>query len=216
MLSGNKQNQAFVYNVLFSVEKYLHDKKDWDHALRKLNTWDQGDRYRLVAAFLGGNLLAWVYFYDSISHHWKPNFKKKNSTISCHSYIEPRLNKYDIPSAKTFCSEIIQSLPFHGAHHGTPMSAHEEMLFAKRCMMIARGHEIKKHHPIDSLTPPHGVWNALQSAITIREPILVFPVSDIETYQPISPMTEFAINCPSLPNAGMVECLKASGGSPLL
>jgi hypothetical protein len=44
--------------------------------------------------------------------------------------------------------------------------------------------------------------------------VLVFPVSDMETLEPVSTMTEFAINNCSLPNAGMIACLIAAGGSP--
>ena len=94
------------------------------------------------------------------------------------------------------------------------MSAHKEMLFVKEHIFLALGHQLKKSNESISPTPPHGVWNCLQSAIKMRQPVLVFPVSDMETYQPLTAMTEYAINSPSLPNAGMVACLIAAGGSP--
>ena len=54
MFSGYKQNQSFVYDVLLATEKYLNEYEGRDRALEHLDTWDEGDLYRLVAAFLGG------------------------------------------------------------------------------------------------------------------------------------------------------------------
>ena len=97
------------------------------------------------------------------------------------------------------------------------MSAQEEMMFVKKHIFLASGHDLEKQSIDDSIlaraSPPLKVWDCLQSAIEMCEPVLIFPVSDMETYQPIATMTESAINCPSLPNAGMVSCLKAAGGS---
>ena len=50
MFSGYKQNQSFVYDVLLATEQYLYKREGRDHALDKLNEWDEGDLYRLVAA----------------------------------------------------------------------------------------------------------------------------------------------------------------------
>jgi len=126
------------------------------------------------------------------------------------------MNKYDIPSAQQFCKDIKEALPLHGAHTGTPMSAHKEMNFIREHIysVLAPDHQLKKSHGCHAGTPPHGVWDCLQSAIKLREPVLVFPVADMESYQPLSGMNEYAINNPSLPNAGMIACLKAAGGSP--
>ena len=96
------------------------------------------------------------------------------------------------------------------------MSAHKEMLFVKEHIFEALGHKLKNTDKSNTTpsSPPHGVWNCLQAAMKMREPVLVFPVSNMETYEPISTMMEYAVNNPSLPNAGMVGCLIAAGGSP--
>jgi len=183
LFSGYKQSQTFVYDVLLTVEKYLYKHEDRDHALDHLECWDQGDLYRLIAAFLGARFP-----------------------------IALALNKNDLPSSKIFCQDIIDRLPLHGAHAGTPMSAHREMNFVKNhiySVLAPNAARLKS----DNATAPRGVWDCLQSAISLRQPVLVFPVSDMETLEPLPAMTEFAINDPSLPNAGMIGCLQSSGGS---
>lgn len=182
LFSGYKQSQAFVFDVLFAVESYLRKREGRDRALDHLVEWDEGDLYRLVAAFLGARFP-----------------------------VTLALNKNDIPSASKFCKEIIESLPLHGAHHGTPMCAQEVMNFVRRHIysVLAPGRE----HKCSRESPPHGVWMCLQSAMSLREPVLVFPVSDLETYEPLSSLTDLAINDPSLPTRGMIACLKAAGGS---
>ena len=62
--------------------------------------------------------------------------------------------------------------------------------------------------------PPLGVWKCLQSAITLRKPVLVFPVSDLVTLAPMAGLNKVAVGDPSLPSGGMVRCIEASGGSP--
>lgn len=183
MFSGYKQSQAFVFDVLFAVESYLRKQKGRDRVLDHLIEWDEGDLYRLVSAFLGARFP-----------------------------VTLALNKNDMPSAQKFCKEIIESLPLHGAHHGTPMCAQGEMNFVRRHIysVLAPGRE---HTKCSRESPPHGVWSCLQSAMRLREPVLVFPVSDLETYEPLSSMTDLAINDPSLPTRGMIACLKAAGGS---
>ena len=81
------------------------------------------------------------------------------------------------------------------------------MTFVKEQMTMAKS-------PSSDSTPPLGVWNCLTSAIHLREPILVFPVSDMATLAPMSGLNKAAVGDPSLPNAGMVRCIEASGGSP--
>lgn len=60
MLSGYKQSQAFVHNVLLTLDTYLYKHEGRDHALNHLDTWDEGDLYRLVSAFLGGELVVCI------------------------------------------------------------------------------------------------------------------------------------------------------------
>ena len=116
------------------------------------------------------------------------------------------LNKYDLPSAKPFVEEIERSLPIHGAHVGIPLSARSEMKFVKQQMSSSKQD--------GEVSPPLGVWKCLTSAMTLREPILVFPVSDISTLAPIPGLNKVAVEDPSLPSKGMIQCIKAAGGAP--
>jgi len=183
LFSGYKQSQAFVYDVLLTVEKYLDKHEGRDHALDHLDAWDEGDLYRLISAFLGARFP-----------------------------IALALNKNDLPSSKKNCQDIIDRLPLHGAHTGTPMSAHREMNFVKNHIYSVLAPNATCLQS-DNATAPQGVWDCLQSAIGLRQPVLVFPVSDMENFEPLPAMTELAINDSSLPNAGMIGCLLASGGS---
>ena len=115
------------------------------------------------------------------------------------------LNKADLPSAKQFIQEVEEALPIHGAHVGIPLSARSEMTFVKQ-------HILQQNLQSDSALPD-GVWQCLQSAMSLREPVLVFPVSDLTTYSPLPGMTRVAIEDASLPSPGMVACLLAAGGS---
>lgn len=63
------------------------------------------------------------------------------------------------------------------------------------------------------ITPPMGVLNSLQNAFRLREPVLVFPVATMESYQPVLGITENAIYNASLPNAAMITCLLAAVGT---
>ena len=115
------------------------------------------------------------------------------------------LNKYDLPSAESNVHDVQEALPIHGAHVGIPVSARSEMEFVR--------HHLTHEHEVESAgTIPSGVWQCLQSAITIREPVLVFPVSDMTTYAPLPAMFRVATQDASLPNAGMIRCLRAAGG----
>ena len=116
------------------------------------------------------------------------------------------LNKHDLPSSKAFVNEAQNALPIHGAHVGIPLSAKKEMSFVKEQMIMTKS-------PSPNSTPPFGVWNCLMSAIHLREPVLVFPVSDMTTLAPMSSLNKVAIGDASLPNAGMVRCIEAAGGS---
>ena len=60
---------------------------------------------------------------------------------------------------------------------------------------------------------PKGTWGCLQSAVSLREPVLVFPVNDMTTYQPLPGIAKHALGDPSLPSAGMIACLVGAGGS---
>lgn len=115
------------------------------------------------------------------------------------------LNKSDLPSAKAFIDEVQDALPIHGAHIGVPLSARSEMNFVKQ--------HILGEHGMSSSTLPDGVWQCLQSAMSLREPVLVFPVSDMVTYAPLSGMNRAAIEDASLPSPGMISCLMAAGGT---
>lgn len=116
------------------------------------------------------------------------------------------LNKKDLPSAKVFIRDVQEALPIHGAHVGIPLSARSEMTFVKE-------HILRQKERSNSSLPPEGVWQCLQSAISLREPVLVFPVNDMTTYSPLPGMTRVATEDASLPSAGMVSCLVDAGGA---
>ena len=182
MFSGYKQSEAFVWDVLLSVEKFLFVHEGRDHALDHLSSWDEGDLYRLVVCFLG------VRFPTAIA-----------------------LNKCDLPSSKIHCNNISKALPLHGAHVGVPMSAEREMHFVKHHIYSSIVTEAKKEEN-NSYAPPTKVWECLQSAMKLREPVLIFSVLDMENYQPLPGMFNAATRDASLPNVGMISCLKAAGG----
>mmetsp|Transcript_57705 Transcript_57705/g.140937 ORF Transcript_57705/g.140937 Transcript_57705/m.140937 type:complete len:243 (+) Transcript_57705:1496-2224(+) len=125
------------------------------------------------------------------------------------------LNKVDLPSATTFVKDIQASLPIHGAHAGTPTAAKEEMLFVRnhlrpsnRTILNLSGSRAKVR-----TSPPTGVWKCLSSAIMLQEPLLVFPVNDLSTLVPLPGLRKVAVEDPSLPSKGMIECIKAAGGT---
>jgi ribosome-binding ATPase len=178
MFSGYKQSQTVLWDVLYSVERYLDKNEQRDHALDHLEEWDEGDVRRLVSAFLG------MRFPMALA-----------------------LNKADLPSAKCFIQDLRDALPVHGAHVGVPLSARNEMTFV-RIHVDPTCTQTK-----ESGSVPVGVWQCLQSAMTLREPVLVFPVIDMTTYAPLPGLTRTAMEDASLPNAGMISCLQSSGGS---
>lgn len=101
------------------------------------------------------------------------------------------------------------ALPIHGALVGVPLSARSEMTFVRTHVDPT----IAKASESTTISPPFGVWECLQSSLSLREPVLVFPVNDMLTYAPLPGLTRTAMEDSSLPNVGMISCLQASGGS---
>lgn len=177
-----------TWNILNAVERYLEQKEDRDCALDRLDLWDTGDLHRLVSAFLG------VRFPIALA-----------------------LNKLDLPMSKRHVEDILGALPVHGTHAGTPLSSRKEMLFVRREIeAVLRGIPVadKDNGRSDvEAEVPLGTWNLLQSAISLRQPLLVFPVMDHTTYAPLPGMLKYATSDPSLPSPGMIACLEAGGGN---
>jgi len=176
MFSGYGQREAMVETVFLALEKFLEEKYHRDKALDHIDTWDECDVHRLVSLFLG------VRFPMALC-----------------------LNKFDLPAAKKFTKEIQLSLPIHGAHVGTPLSARAEMKFVKEQMC---GSKVE-----GEISPPFGIWQCLTSAMMLQEPVLVFPVSDMVTLAPMSGLNKAAVEDPSLPSSGMLRCIQAAGGT---
>ncbi len=118
------------------------------------------------------------------------------------------LNKCDLPSSKGYIDSIQESLPIHGAHAATPMAAADEMLFVRNHL---RNEQPKQ--PQRSERFPGHVWKCLTSALQLREPILVFPVSDMTTYASMLGLDKCAGQSASLPSPGMIRCIRVAGGS---
>jgi len=115
------------------------------------------------------------------------------------------LNKCDLPTSSKHVEAIRDALPIHGAHVGIPLIAKREMDFVKQHLM---GKMIKKGEGKTAF----GIWQCLSSAVKLREPVLIFPVSDMKTYAPLPSLNERAVGHPSLPSAGMIRCISGSGG----
>ena len=179
MFSGYKQSRAFVHEVLLEVEQRMRDgdsgevQEEGDRHLHhrrqtpddELGSWDEGDLRRLIGAFLGAR------FPMALA-----------------------LNKSDLPSAAKLAADVIDALPLHGAHVGVPVSAREEMGFV-RCHVVSGGGEKDAPEPGGGSKyggGPHGVWECLSSAMELREPVLVFPVNDMRSYEPLPGMTKYA------------------------
>jgi len=188
MFSGYGQTQAVTWSVLNAVERYLDRTEQRHRALDRLDEWDESDVHRLVSAFLG------VRFPMALA-----------------------MNKYDLPTSAKYVQAIQEALPLHGARVGIPLSARSEMTFVRRSI---------RRSLMDSNVPaspeeeeekggerPLGVWQCLQSAMTLREPVLVFPVSNFTDCAPLPGMTTIATEDPSLPNKGMICCIEQAGGT---
>ncbi|KAL7576446.1 hypothetical protein ACA910_018246 [Epithemia clementina (nom. ined.)] len=185
MFGGYGQTQAVTNNVLVAVEKYMEQKEGRERALDHLTEWDEADVHRLVSAFLG------VRFPMALA-----------------------LNKCDLPTSPKNVSKILESLPIHGAHVGTPLSSRSEMNFIRYHIERALG-VLPKEEPNDKPNErkiPEGVWDCLQSALKLREPVVVFPVADLVSYHSLPGLFKYSTLDPSLPSAGMIRCLEAAGG----
>mmetsp|Transcript_18178 Transcript_18178/g.42934 ORF Transcript_18178/g.42934 Transcript_18178/m.42934 type:complete len:942 (+) Transcript_18178:73-2898(+) len=186
MFGGYGQNQATTSNVLSFVEKFMETHEGKERALDHLELWDEGDVHRLVSAFLG------VRFPMVLA-----------------------LNKYDLPTSAPNVAEIQQALPIHGAHDATPVCARSEMNFIRYHIeqaLCLPGATVKRKDETDDRQLPEGVWECLQSALRLQEPVLVFPVADLATYAPLPGFFKYATSDPSLPNTGMIRCLETAGG----
>lgn len=187
MFSGYGQPQAMSMSVLQAVEKFMEEEEGRDRALEHLDQWDEGDLHRLVSAFLG------VRFPIALA-----------------------MNKNDLPSSQHHVDEILESLPIHGTHVGTPLSARNEMLFIRRHMEESmNGNSNSPRHSgkkVEKQESSLGTWNCLQSAMSLRKPIMIFPVTDFISYSPLPGLFKYATTDPSLPSRGMIACLQASGG----
>jgi hypothetical protein len=181
MFTGYGQREAETGAILNELEGYLDKRYQREHALSDLRSWDQADIHLLVSAFLG------VRFPMTLA-----------------------LNKSDLPSSRNYIETIQKSLPMHGAHHGTPMAAEQEMLFVRSC--LAKSRVSVDMAMENAFSPPQNVWACLTSALSLREPVLVFPVVDMISYAPLPGLDRCAAEDASLPSVGMIRCIEASGG----
>ena len=175
MFSGYGQSQAVTQGVFAALEKFLDEKYQRDSVLESIGEWNQGDIHRLVSAFLG------VRFPMALA-----------------------LNKCDLPSSKKHVEQVLNALPVHGAHAGTPLVARREMNFVREHLSSSK---VEGESAF-----PAGCWDCLTSAMMLQEPLLVFPVSDMATYAPMPALNKEAVGTPSLPSKGMLNCIRASGG----
>lgn len=113
------------------------------------------------------------------------------------------LNKSDIPSSIPFIEEITAKLPIHGCFVAQSLSANTEMEFIRHhCLQSSL------HSPLSNCS----VFKCLQGALSLRCPILVFPVADMQTYAPLHGLNDFATRDSSLPHRGFINFLTAAGG----
>jgi len=187
MFSGYRQSESFTYGVFKAVGSFVKENENRDEIFEKLGSWDEGDLYRLVSAFLG------IRFPMTLA-----------------------LNKNDIPSSVQYIHDIISELPMHGAHSGVGVCAHREMKFIQRQLSHAlksSSFNTQSFHPQTKNTSFDGkVLDCLQAAISLREPVYVFPVNDMVTYAPLPGMTNYATRDPSLPHKGVISCICNVGG----
>jgi hypothetical protein len=185
MFSGYGQPLVMTWNVLNAVEQYMiQTQPNLVRPLEQLDEWDEADLHRLVSAFLG------VRFPISLA-----------------------LNKMDVPSSKVHIETILAALPLHGTRVGTPLSAKQEMQFMRRCIEASStGTSVHLGSEDPSVSIPRGTWNCLQSAMTLCDPILVFPVVDHQSYVPLPGLFRYATGDASLPSPGMIRCIREAGG----
>ena len=184
MFSGYGQTQGVTSSVLIEIEKFAQVTFQKDKFLDDLVSWDAGDVHRLVSAFLG------VRFPMVLA-----------------------LNKMDLKSSAKHIKDIQAALPLHGAHHGVPLSASHEMQFMRHNITKTLKFAEELSNGEVPTEPPRGVWQCLQTALFLGNPVLVFPVSDFTTFAPLPGLTKRAALDPSLPSLGMIACLDAAGGS---
>jgi hypothetical protein len=184
MFGGYGQSKGVTANVFSAIETYVQDTQHRDCFLDDLGSWDEGDVRRLVSAFLG------VRFPVLLA-----------------------LNKKDLPTSLKHIADIQAALPVHGAHVGIPLSANSEMQFMR--------YNIKRELGLSSdvvangigSQAPVGVWKCLQIGISLANPVIVFPVCDFVTLDPLPGLARHAAEDPSLPSLGMIACLSSAGGS---
>ena len=176
LFSGYKQSQSFVEEVFTAVENHVRENDGRDTVFDKLESFDEGDLYRLVSAFV---------------------FSRFPMGLA--------LNKIDKPSSIPFVEEITSKLPLHGCFVGQALSADKEMRFI-------RHHCLHQETALESHFEG-SVWKCLQKTLSLRGPLLVFPVADMQTYAPLLGLNNFATRDPSLPSKGFINCLTAAGGA---
>lgn len=183
MFSGYGLSQGLLWSILHAVERFMENHEHRDHPLDHIDQWDEGDVRRVVSAYLA------VRFPMALA-----------------------LNKSDLPTSAKHISDIQSSLPVHGAYCGTPLSAHQEMMFVRERLekSLAGKSGCVPARPNEKI--PQGVWSCLTSAISLHKPILVFPVTNFTDYSPLPGLTKFSTGDPSLPSSGMVTCLRSAGG----
>ncbi len=183
MFSGYGQTEGVTAAVIGEVESFMTASIGQAYSFDDLSKWDSGDLHRLVSAFLG------VRFPVVLA-----------------------LNKMDLPSSKEKIREVQEALPIHGAHIGVPLSANQEMIFVKSTIERVL---VRDSHPatlLEANSPPLGVWQCLNEAVFLTNPMLVFPVSDFSTLSPLPGLRKIAIENSSLPSSGMISCLVTAGG----
>jgi hypothetical protein len=118
----------------------------------------------------------------------------------------------DLPSSKEKIREVQEALPIHGAHIGVPLSANQEMIFVKSTIERVLVRDSRPATLLEANSPPLGVWQCLNEAVFLTNPMLVFPVSDFSTLSPLPGLRKIAIENSSLPSSGMISCLVTAGG----
>lgn len=183
MFSGYRQTQAFLWSIINLVTSF--NSKHHHHDKTTLENWDEGDLRRLISAYLG------IRFPMVIA-----------------------LNKYDLLRSTSTIDQINESLPIHGARAAVTMSARKEMSFVKKHLISSTAKKNNETQEKDEQHHDHHgkVWKCLQEALLLRPPVLVFPVSDLNTFAPMKGLNDHATRDPSLPSPSMNRCIVASGG----